>query len=971
MLKEAIMNWRESIKYIQDAQDNNQLVIFVGAGVSMNSKLPTWGELIKKIAKEVNHKKCAISCDNCKELECVQKKEFTQDEFLQIPEYLYAKGKRKYYKFIQDNLKSDNGPNPIDEEIFNILPHHIITTNYDNLLESCKNINSKLYSVVSNDSDLLSKSNEKYIIKMHGDLQEPEKIVLRESDYIEYEQNRPLISTYIRSLLINHTFVFIGYSLNDYNLKLIIGWINYYSKINKVKQRPYNFLITTDVKDKNEIKRLEKQRLYPIDLFDIPNEVIDKSKVPSKLSHDIGKRLYTYLKCITNYELSYNGMSLVEILQEKYDIFRAYRIISIEDLLNVHNFGRSELESRDFIVYDEMWYNLLVDAIKTNINVCNVFQRTCINRIVYGDGYMKTFYIIPRTEVSSDKEFELYLSCNYTHLFDKISNCPDIAKRIYYYCLFDKKTPEIETLCNQLEKNIDYTDYVDVLQYKMRSYFAMHSFNNYQIEKRNELKYLLNNIPTKYVKATSYLKKLFESMSDDLRKMDNLLEKQNDRYKINKNTTYFGHAFSILWKIQSYVYNYYFFFKANNLPIDRFSDPQIYFKSYIKAILCTYSPATEITTISTFGATHREHYPINTFDLDIMVKYCDPKALKNWIKEYSVQELEQDGNLNLNVKFSNLCNWCEKNKERKWLNQLECLVTIINLTPLSYDEEKSVFESIINFFENVYDTNPMYAAEVFGIFYEFILNYNEEKDFLLYDKLVWLLTCSKSSIQIRERYTTKIHTLIERMSKYISNEMKNKILTFILSIEDEKEKTDRICIAYQMFSSNTFSEIIDNSIDSMEFIDIFHMIMDKHISLSDSIKKRVLSDISNNIKSDVPGLYISGNIGYYVHLINYCIIMHLIDLDFDIKQLEEYKEYSDFVSFVLEPNSFDYSKVDIDNYMWQNLVYSKKYQHYFIEHKDEIINDKLKRVFELGIDSRDQQKIVYGILIDNDDLRNF
>lgn len=64
---------------------------------------------------------------------------------------------------------------------------------------------------------------------MHGDLQEPEKIVLRESDYIEYEQNRPLISTYIRSLLINHTFVFIGYSLNDYMI-LKIKWMRFLRK---------------------------------------------------------------------------------------------------------------------------------------------------------------------------------------------------------------------------------------------------------------------------------------------------------------------------------------------------------------------------------------------------------------------------------------------------------------------------------------------------------------------------------------------------------------------------------------------------------------------------------------------------------------------------------------------------------------------------------------------------------------------
>lgn len=964
------MNWRESIKHIQQAQDNNQLVIFVGAGVSMNSNLPTWGELIKKIAKEVKHKKCAISCDNCTEIECVQKKTFTQDEYLQIPEYLYAKGKRKYYKFIQDNLKSDNGPNPIDEEIFNILPHHIITTNYDNLLESCKNSNSKLYSVVANDGDLLSKSNEKYIIKMHGDLQEPEKIVLRESDYIEYEQNRPLISTYIRSLLINHTFVFIGYSLNDYNLKLIIGWINYYSKINKVKQRPYNFLITTNVRDKNEIKRLEKQRLYPIDLLDIPNEVIEKTKVPSELSHDIGKRLYTYLKCISNYELVYNGMDIVDSLQEKFAVFKSYRKISFYDLINVQDFGIVEFKSMDMFLYDESWYTIMSEAIKKNDIICNVFQRAHILRLRFNDS--NESINIPYPSKSCDEEFDLYLNCNYKQLSDRIVNSSDISKKIYYYCLLDKDAQKIEDLCNQLGKNIDYTDYVDVLLYKMRSYFAIHSFNNFQIEKRNELKYLLNNIPTKYVKATSYLKNLFESMSDDLRKMDDLLEKQNARYSVNKNTTYSGHAFSILWEIQSYVYNYYFFFKENNLPIDKFSNPKIYFKNYIKAILSTYSPATEFNNSKVpFFSTHREHYPINVFDLDIMIKYCDPKAFKKWIKEYFVQELEQDGELNLDMKFSNLCKWCEKEKERKWLNQLECLVTIINLTTLSYDEEKSIFESIINFCENVYDSNSMYAAEVFGIIYEFILNYNKENDFLLYDSFVWILTCTKSSILIRERYTSKIHTLIKKISKYVSDEMKLKIKSYLLSIEDEKERIDRICIIYQMYPINTFKEVIENNIDTMEFLDIFQMTMDKHISLSSNIISRALSDIDSNYKNEVSGLYISNNTGNYIHLLNYCIIWHLIDLDFDIRVLEEYKDCSEFVSFILNPESFDYSKVDFEDYMWQNLVYSKKYQHYFIEHKSEIINDKLKRAFELGIDNRDQQKIVYGILLNNDELTAF
>ena len=75
---------------------------------------------------------------------------------------------------------------------------------------------------MTRDSDLLSEANDRYIIKMHGDLDNPDTIVLKESDYIKYEQDHPLISTFIKSLLVNHTFIFLGYSLNDNNLNLII-----------------------------------------------------------------------------------------------------------------------------------------------------------------------------------------------------------------------------------------------------------------------------------------------------------------------------------------------------------------------------------------------------------------------------------------------------------------------------------------------------------------------------------------------------------------------------------------------------------------------------------------------------------------------------------------------------------------------------------------------------------------------------
>ncbi|MFC7854654.1 hypothetical protein ACFUUX_18750, partial [Bacillus velezensis] len=42
-----------SITKIQEASENNKLVVFVGAGVSANSGIPTWNELIKEFAQDL------------------------------------------------------------------------------------------------------------------------------------------------------------------------------------------------------------------------------------------------------------------------------------------------------------------------------------------------------------------------------------------------------------------------------------------------------------------------------------------------------------------------------------------------------------------------------------------------------------------------------------------------------------------------------------------------------------------------------------------------------------------------------------------------------------------------------------------------------------------------------------------------------------------------------------------------------
>ncbi len=120
-------------------------------------------------------------------------------------------------------LGRDFSPNTIHKLIFNLNPTHIITTNYDKLLETYANENQKSYFLISKDSDFAYAPSNNLIIKMHGDLQQ-QNFVLTEEDYLSYSSNFPLTENYIKGLFATHTVLFLGFSGNDPNFKQIHHW---------------------------------------------------------------------------------------------------------------------------------------------------------------------------------------------------------------------------------------------------------------------------------------------------------------------------------------------------------------------------------------------------------------------------------------------------------------------------------------------------------------------------------------------------------------------------------------------------------------------------------------------------------------------------------------------------------------------------------------------------------------------------
>ena len=163
-------NYSLSVSQIKKSIKENSLILFVGAGISANSNLPTWGELIQSFRGELD-----LPDDN-------------SDDYQRVAQYYYdAFGKNRYTKKIEEvfSSKGISKPNELHTLIEKIAPEHIITTNYDSLLEDQFESGLLKYNVVAEDKDIPYTSPRRYLIKMHGDL----------------TKNRMLLSRMLNSLI--------------------------------------------------------------------------------------------------------------------------------------------------------------------------------------------------------------------------------------------------------------------------------------------------------------------------------------------------------------------------------------------------------------------------------------------------------------------------------------------------------------------------------------------------------------------------------------------------------------------------------------------------------------------------------------------------------------------------------------------------------------------------------------------------
>lgn len=202
---------REIISHINtivDAKLKNKLVVFAGAGISVDSDAPSWKVLIDEIKSELS----------------LSDKE---NDYLKIAQMYYDRfGPKKYIDKIRKVLKHKKLKyNDLHELIFKLEPLHVITTNWDNLLEQVIEKEALPFSVIKNDNDFPHSFNNKFLLKIHGDLDFQDTIVFKEEDYLQYSKKHPLFENYVKSMFATNVVLFIGYSFSDINLKPILDTV--------------------------------------------------------------------------------------------------------------------------------------------------------------------------------------------------------------------------------------------------------------------------------------------------------------------------------------------------------------------------------------------------------------------------------------------------------------------------------------------------------------------------------------------------------------------------------------------------------------------------------------------------------------------------------------------------------------------------------------------------------------------------
>lgn len=227
-------------------QFRNHPVLFVGTGMSLRylENSFSWNDLLKKICFELNGNNeyyYDVKSNHCydgkfkyDEIASDIEKEFNarlvsdrNGKFKEINDLFYSNMEKGvnisrfklYISRIFANLEYKNNSELAELKKVRKNISSIITTNYDCMLEDIFGFKPLI------GNDILLSNPYGALYKIHGSVEEPDKIIITADDYEKFNQKYELIRAQLLSLFIHNPIIFIGYNIGDNNIKQILKTI--------------------------------------------------------------------------------------------------------------------------------------------------------------------------------------------------------------------------------------------------------------------------------------------------------------------------------------------------------------------------------------------------------------------------------------------------------------------------------------------------------------------------------------------------------------------------------------------------------------------------------------------------------------------------------------------------------------------------------------------------------------------------
>ncbi len=440
--------YNEHIEHIRKAHEENRLAIFIGAGFSkcVDDRYPSWKKIINELIEAMP--------------------DIGETDNLKVAEhYKLEYGEIETKKKIQSYFPEKDKASDLHKELINLYPHYIITTNWDNILESTLEETSAVYSIIAEDSDLPISTDDVKIIKMHGDF-DHNNYVFTESDYLNYSYNFPIIEAYLKGIIATHTIVFLGYGFGDIDLKLIMTWMKNNSSKNRnrymlVNASKFNLYSEKYYSEYNIILLPKDSTKEYLDTEDY-KEFINRINSEKTIYDDISAMEYFYNKLRPFKNLNFILFSQVKALFEPCEL-RLYdnkRILHFHD--NVATYEDKTKEKRKHKEFYDEFLKVCKPCKETEEpifyseiqeNIIKILSKANIEGIYFGDSFQPKDYILFSNKYKTEiMTFEKLLSFDYN--IARLYPFDEVRQLLYQCnCLYNlHEYEEAFELCERLIK---------------------------------------------------------------------------------------------------------------------------------------------------------------------------------------------------------------------------------------------------------------------------------------------------------------------------------------------------------------------------------------------------------------------------------------------------------------------------------------------------------------------------------------